>query len=57
MKRAALVAVVALAIAGQPQRQVQVCQGTDNCTVVSPSGHRQLSVEVARLDRAIDLPE
>jgi hypothetical protein len=48
IKRAVLAAVLALAIAGQAPGQVQVCQGTDNCTVVSPSGHRQLSVEEAR---------
>jgi hypothetical protein len=50
MKRALLSAamVALLAVPAGAQVQVQVCQGTDNCTEVSPYGHRQLSVEAAR---------
>jgi hypothetical protein len=48
MKRALLSAAMVALLAGPAGAQVQVCRGTDNCTEVSPYGHRQLSVEAAR---------
>jgi hypothetical protein len=46
----ALVGIIVKAFFADPAQgqEVRTCYGTDNCTVVSPQGHRQLSVEEAR---------